>query len=62
MRRSLEAKARINVQVTSESDCLTSGNAAFPLPSLAEQRRIVAEVERRLSVIRQAEDSRPGKS
>ena len=27
----------------------------FPLPPLAEQRRIVAEVERRLSVIQQAE-------
>ena len=29
----------------------------FPLPPLAEQRRIVAEVERRLSVIQQAEDT-----
>ena len=28
---------------------------SIPLPPLAEQRRIVAEVERRLSVIRQAE-------
>ena len=29
----------------------------FPLPPLAEQRRIVAEVERRLSVIQQAESA-----
>ena len=29
----------------------------FPLPPLAEQRRIVAEVERRLSVAQQAEDA-----
>ena len=28
---------------------------AFPLPPLAEQRRIIAEVERRLSVVQQAE-------
>ena len=28
---------------------------AIPLPPLAEQRRIVAEVERRLSVVQQAE-------
>ena len=30
---------------------------AIPLPPLAEQRRIVAEVERRLSVVQQAEDT-----
>ena len=29
----------------------------FPLPPLAEQRHIVAEVERRLSVIQQAESA-----
>ena len=31
------------------------GDVEFPLPPLAEQRRIVAEVERRLSVARQVE-------
>jgi type I restriction enzyme, S subunit len=33
------------------------GNVEFPLPPLEEQRRIVAEVERRLSVARQVESS-----
>ena len=52
-RRSLErfapatAQKNINLQVLSE--------LAIPLPPLAEQCRIVAEVERRLSVIQQAE-------
>ena len=41
------AQKNINLQVLSE--------VAIPLPPLAEQRRIVAEVERRLSVIQQAE-------
>ena len=31
------------------------GGLPIPLPPLVEQRRIVAEVERRLSVIQQAE-------
>ena len=52
-RRSLErfapatAQKNINLQVLSE--------LAIPLPPLAEQCRIVADVERRLSVIQQAE-------
>jgi restriction endonuclease S subunit len=33
------------------------GNVEFPLPPLEEQRRIVAEVERRLSVARQVESA-----
>ncbi len=41
------AQKNINLQVLSE--------LAVPLPPLTEQRRIVAEVERRLSVIQQAE-------
>ena len=41
------AQKNINLQVLSEM--------AVPLPPLAEQRRIVAEVERRLSVVQQAE-------
>ena len=41
------AQKNINLQVLS--------GMATPLPPLAEQRRIVAEVERRLSVIQQAE-------
>ena len=43
------AQKNINLQVLSQ--------LAVPLPPLAEQRRIVAEVERRLSVAQQAEDA-----
>ena len=43
------AQKNINLQVLSA--------LAVPLPPLAEQRRIVAEVERRLSVIQQAESA-----
>ena len=43
------AQKNLNLKVLSD--------LAVPLPPLAEQRRIVAEVERRLSVIQQAEDT-----
>ena len=54
LRRALEAKAKSTAghQRISLSDLRSF---RFPLPPLAEQRRIVAEVERRLSVIQQAE-------
>ena len=54
LRRSLEAKAKSTAghQRISLSDLR---EFCFPLPPLAEQHRIVAEVERRLSVIQQAE-------
>ncbi len=54
LRRNLEEKAKSTAghQRISLSDLR---EYLFPLPPLAEQRRIVAEVERRLSVIQQAE-------
>ncbi len=54
LRRSLEAKAKSSAghQRISLTDLR---EYCIPLPPLAEQRRIVAEVERRLSVIQQAE-------
>ena len=54
LRRSLEAKAKSSAghQRISLSDLR---EYCVPLPPLAEQRRIVAEVERRLSAIQQAE-------
>ena len=54
LRRSLEAKAKSSAghQRISLSDLR---EYSVPLPPLAEQRRIVAEVERRLSAIQQAE-------
>ena len=54
LRKDLEASAKSSAghQRISLSDLRS---LCIPLPPLAEQRRIVAEVERRLSVIRQAE-------
>ena len=54
LRQPLEAKAKSTAghQRISLSDLR---GYSFPLPPLAEQQRIVAEVERRLSVIQQAE-------
>ena len=56
LRRSLEAKAKSTAghQRISLSDLR---EFCVPLPPLAEQHRIVAEVERRLSVIQQAKDT-----
>ena len=51
-RLTTRAKWAVNQASINQSDvCMTP----VPLPPLAEQRRIVAEVERRLSVIQQAE-------
>ena len=52
VRLTTRAKWAVNQASINQSDvCMTP----VPLPPLAEQRRIVAEVERRLSVIQQAE-------
>jgi len=45
----------MRAQALSEKELAKLAEFTFPLPPLAEQRRIVAEVERRLSVMEELE-------